>query len=31
VVPLNPSEAEAFWNFLGKQGFANASESCEGE
>jgi hypothetical protein len=31
VVPSNPSEAEAFRNFLGKQGFANVGESCEGE
>ncbi len=31
MVPSNPSEAEAFQNFLGERGFANAGESCEGE
>jgi hypothetical protein len=30
-VPSGPFKAEAFWNFQGKRGFANAGESCECE
>jgi len=31
VVPSGPFEAEAFRNFLGERGFANAGESCKCE
>ncbi len=31
VMPSGPFKAEAFWNFQGKRGFANAGESCECE
>ncbi len=31
VVPWGPFKAEAFRNFQGEQGFANAGESCECE